>query len=110
MKKFLLAFLVVVSLDASSQVYNNEWIDYSRTYYKFKITSSGIFPAGLYRINQPALVTLGIGSTPAEHFQLWRNGKQIPIYTSVASGAMGASDYIEFWGVMNQGDEDSVLY
>ncbi len=105
MKKFLLPILLFTSLLAQSQVYNNEWINYNRTYYKFKVGATG-----LHRISQPALASLGIGSTPAEQFQLWRNGQQIPVYTSVQTGPMGGSDYIEFWGEMNDGKPDSVLY
>ncbi len=105
MKKFLLPFLILVSFCANSQNYNNEWINYGNTYYKFRIGATG-----LYRISQPTLVSMGIGSTPAEHFQLWRNGQQVPVYTTVQTGAMGAGDYIEFWGEMNDGKPDNILY
>lgn len=105
MKKFLLPLFLFAGLLANSQTYNNEWINYNLTYYKFKIGATG-----LYRINQPVLATLGIGNTPAEHFQLWRNGQQIPLYTTVQTGAMGAADYIEFWGEMNDGKPDNILY
>ena len=88
-----------------AQVYNNEWIDYSKTYYKFKVGKTG-----LYRISQSVLSAAGLGNTSADYFQLWKNGKQIPIYTSVSSGTFSASDYIEFWGEMNDGKPDRELY
>src|SRR6185369_10047753 len=105
MKRFLLLLLILADLHANSQVYNNEWINYSQTYYKFKVGATG-----LYRISQPALSSIGLGSTPAELFKLWRNGKEIPVYTTVATGSMGESDYIEFWGEMNDGKPDLPLY
>jgi hypothetical protein len=105
MKRFLLLLLTCFTLAAKAQVYNNEWIDYSKTYYKFKVGATG-----LYRITQPSLATIGLGATPAQHFQLWRNGQEIPIYTSVQTGAMGAADYIEFWGEMNDGKPDNIMY
>ena len=105
MKKLLLGLLLITSFAAKAQVYNNEWIDYSRAYYKFKIGKTG-----LYRINQSVLSSVGLGTTPAEHFQVWRNGKQIPIYTSIPSGNLSGSDYIEFWGEMNDGKPDRELY
>lgn len=105
MKKFLLTLSIFVSVLAQSQTYNNEWIDYSKTYYKFKV-----WVTGLYRINQPALNAMGLGAVPAEQFQLWRNGEQVPLYTSVQTGTMGASDYIEFWGEMADGKPDKALY
>ncbi len=105
MKRFLLCLLIACSFIAKAQVYNNEWIDYSRTYYKCKVAKTG-----LYRISQSTLSTAGLGSAAAQDFQLWRNGVQIPIFTSVPTGNFGASDYIEFWGEMNDGKPDKALY
>ena len=103
MKRILLTLLVVIpGLLAKAQAqfpYNNEWIDYSKTYYKFPVSKTG-----LYRISQAALNTAGIGSTPAEHFQLWRNGRQVALYTSVPSGVLGAGDFIEFRDLCNHGN------
>ena len=109
MKRILLILLVAFSgLLARAQAqfpYNNEWIDYNKTYYKFPVGKTGI-----YRISQATLNGAGIGSTPAEHFQLWRNGREVPLYTSVPSGLLGAGDFIEFWGERNDGLPDSTLY
>lgn len=104
MKRILLLLLTYWALSAQAQ-YNNEWIDYNKTYYKFKVATTGLF-----RINQPLLASLGLGGTNADHFQLWRNGKQIPIYTSVQNALLSSSDYIEFWGEMNDGKPDKPLY
>ncbi len=105
MKRILSVLLLSISLYSQAQVYNNEWIDYSKTYYKFKIAETR-----LYRIPQPTLASLGLDTVQAQNFQLWRNGKEIPLYTSVQTGAMSASDYIEFWGEMNDGKPDNALY
>ncbi|MFC0771680.1 putative type IX secretion system sortase PorU2 [Terrimonas alba] len=105
MKRILLLLLTIASLHAGAQVYNNEWIDYNKTYYKFKVGSTG-----LYRINQTSLASIGLDNTNADHFQLWRNGKEIPLYTSVQNGPLGANGYIEFWGEMNDGKADLPLY
>ena len=103
MKKIFTIVLLLVSLGLTAQSYNNEWIDYSKTYYKFKLATTG-----LYRISQSLLASAGLGGVPAQNFQLFRNGEEVPIYTSVASGPLGGSDYIEFWGKMNDGVPDSV--
>lgn len=105
MKRFLLLLFILAGFAVHSQVYNNEWIDYSKTYYKFKVGATG-----LYRISQPTLSSIGLGSTAAQDFQLWRNGKEVPLYTTVQTGAMGTADYIEFWGEMNDGKPDNELY
>lgn len=85
--------------------YNNEWINYSRTYYKFSIAAPGI-----YRIPKSTLDAAGLGNTLAQHFQLWRNGSEVPLYTSVTSGTLGTNDYIEFFGTRNDGMPDKALY
>ncbi|HEX2627983.1 MAG TPA: C25 family cysteine peptidase, partial [Chitinophagaceae bacterium] len=105
MKRSLFILLLLAGLKSYSQPFNNEWIDYSKTYYKFKVGANG-----LYRITQPALTGLSLQNIPAEQFQLWRNGEQVPLYTSVATGALGAGDYIEFWGEMNDGKPDNIMY
>lgn len=105
MKKLLFIWLLgLISLQVQSQ-YNNEWIDYSKTYYKFKVGATG-----LYRIPQTVLASAGLGNTDASQFQLWRNGQRVGIYTSVASGLIPAGGYIEFWGEKNDGLPDRALY
>lgn len=106
MKKCLsLAILLWCGVFAMAQPLGNEWIDYSKSYYKFKIGSTG-----LYRINQATLVTAGLGNVKAEEFQLWRNGVQVPLRTSITTGLLQTGDYIEFWGQMNDGKFDKLLY
>jgi hypothetical protein len=104
MRRLLYIILVFVSSSAMAQL-GNSWIDYNKTYYKFQVANDG-----LYRINQPALAAAGLSTIPAENFQLWRNGQQVRIYTSTPAGAMGASDYIDFWGQRNDGKPDTKLY
>src|ERR1700744_3303560 len=105
MKNFFTIVLLLSALGLSAQTYNNEWIDFSKTYYKFKVGVNG-----LYRIPQSVLANAGLGSVPVQNFQLFRNGQEVPIYTSAASGVLGSSDYIEFWGQMNDGAADAPLY
>src|SRR5688572_18610765 len=105
MKKLLFCYILLSGLVSHGQMYNNEWIDHNKTYYKFKSTITG-----LHRISQAALNAAGLGSVPAEHFQLWRNGQELPLHITVSGGALGASDYIEFWGEMNDGKPDRYLY
>jgi len=105
MKKSLLLLLLVLPLMVFAQPFNNEWIEPGRTYYKFKLAKTG-----LYRVYGSLLAANGLGAAPADRLQLWRNGKEIPIYTSVTGAALGVNDYIEFWGEMNDGKPDNELY
>jgi hypothetical protein len=105
MRKILLVCFVFISSAVFAQPYSNSWIDYSKIYYKFKVGKTG-----LYRIQQSTLNSIGLGDTPAEQFQLWRNGEEVSIYTSTATGPLASSGYIEFWGLMNDGKMDTKLY
>ncbi|MES2774590.1 MAG: C25 family cysteine peptidase [Bacteroidota bacterium] len=104
MKKLIFACCLLACVSSQAQL-NNEWIDYSKTYYKFRIGKNG-----LVRLTQPTLQANSMGSIPAQNFQLWRNGVQVPVFTSVTSGVFGSSDYIEFYGTMNDGKPDKSLY
>jgi len=103
MKRIILLLLTAFSMSAGAQSYNNEWIDYSKTYYKFRIGVSGI-----YRINQAALASIGLDNVNADNFQLWRNGEQVPIYTSTQNAPLGGGGYVEFWAENNDGKPDKL--
>lgn len=105
MKRLFTIVFLLMSLGMSAQTYNNEWIDFSKTYYKFKVGATG-----LYRIPQSVLAAAGLGNTPVQYFQLFRNGQEVPLYTTNPSGVMGSGDYVEFWGRINDGAPDVPLY
>lgn len=105
MKKIIFPLLLLIlAVTAKSQL-NNSWIDYNKTYYKFRLAKDT-----LCRIPQSTLVALGLGSVNADHFQLWRNGQEVRLYTSVSGAPLGTLDFIEFWGEMNDGKPDNQLY
>lgn len=112
----LLISILLVSSFAFAQSFHNEWIDYSKTYYKFKLFGFGTdavgspVTKGMVRIPYTSLASAGLSAIPAEQFQLWRDGQQVPVYTSKSSGALASGDYIEFWGEINNGKLDKELY
>ena len=84
MPRILLQFICAITFyllanlgQVKAQSYQNEWIKYGLTYFKFKISQDG-----LYRIDQPTLARLGLSQVPVAQFSLWRNGIEIPLYTS----------------------------
>lgn len=106
MKKGLILVLLCAGIWGRTDAQlNNEWIDYSKTYYKFKLASNG-----LYRIPFTTLQQAGLSNVPMEQFQLFRNGQEVPLVTSKASGLPGATDFIEFYGKMNDGRQDAAFY
>lgn len=105
MKHILIIILFFSGWSATAQPYQNSWIKYGRPYYKFSVIEEGV-----YRIPQSVLQSAGLGNTPAEQFQLWRNGEEQPIYISKQTGTLGPGDFIEFYGVLNDGKPDNKLY
>ncbi len=103
--KRLLLFVFVLAYSTGYAQSSNNWVDFGKTYYKFQVGKDS-----LYRISQSTLNGLGLGNIPAEQFQLWRNGEEQILYTTKPSGILGSSDYIEFWGRMNDGKMDTKLY
>ncbi|PZF72348.1 putative type IX secretion system sortase PorU2 [Taibaiella soli] len=101
---FFIAGLLGIS-QAYAQQYGNEWIDYSKTYYKFRVGKNGIF-----RIYKAALDAAGVPvGTPGSQFVLYSRGQQIPIYVTT-DNTFSTNDYIEFYGKMNDGKQDTELY
>ncbi len=106
MRIFLLLLLMVTEmLPSNGQPYGNEWIDHSKTYFKFPVRENRFF-----RIPVATLTAHGLAGTPAEHFQLWRDGTEVPIFTSVASGPLPANGFIEFFGSPLTGADEKELY
>ena len=105
MKKLFTLILLLYGFCSYAQLYNNEWIDFSKTYYKFKTDRTG-----LLRIPQATLAGIGLGATPSEQLKLWRNGQEVPLYSSIPSGILPSDGYIEFWAQANDGKADRPLY
>ncbi len=117
MKYFFTLFIFYCCFGtAKAQPYNNNWINYSKTYFKFRVGPFGYdivnapIKKGIVRINQPTIAAAGLSGTPAEQFQLWSNGIQQPIYVSKTTGIFGSSDYIEFYGEIANGTIDREFY
>jgi hypothetical protein len=104
MNRILTLLLILCGFTAAGQ-YNNEWIRFNQPYFKIKVAAKG-----LYRIPKSTLDAAGIGNTSAEYFELWKNGKAVPFYTTSSSGELAANGYIEFWGEGNDGTADKPLY
>lgn len=105
MKRIFTLLLMLAALSVAAQSYNNEWIKFNQTYYKFKVAKEG-----LLRISKATLDAAGLGSTQVQNFELWRNGVKVPFYPSVANGTLPAGGYLEFWGQPNDGKPDRAMY
>jgi len=90
----------------SADNYGNEWIDFPKTYYKFRVWKDG-----LYRIPYATLQSAGINETElvGNNIKLFRNGDEVPLYVS-NNGQLTSSDNIEFYGFKNDGRPDTELF
>ncbi|MEO5644527.1 MAG: C25 family cysteine peptidase [Bacteroidia bacterium] len=107
---FVVSFFICIS--APAQGYGNEWIVYSQKYLKIKVGSDGI-----YRIDSAALsnamnaVGASLNGFDPGYFQLFHNGQEEYIYIQGESdGTFDGTDFLEFYGVHNDGSKDSALY
>ncbi|MBI4929964.1 MAG: hypothetical protein HY841_04315 [Bacteroidetes bacterium] len=91
------------------QIYWNEWINFSQTYYKIPIAKNGI-----YRLDFQTLSNAGINplTKDSRNFQIFFRGQEQYIYVEDKNGndTLDTNDYIEFYGQKNDGSLDSVLY
>ena len=82
----------------------NEWIDYSKTYYKIKVAEDGV-----YRIDANTLADAGLTNPTGTNLRLYHLGQQVPIYVTT-DGMLGGGDFVEFIGRKNRGELDRSLY
>ena len=104
----LICILFLNCFQNKAQTFGNEWINYSQNYYKFPITSTGVF-----RINHTALQNAGIpiATLNPKNIQIFGRGKEVPLYIEgEADGVFNASDFIEFFAEKNDGWFDSLAY
>lgn len=109
MKRILLIFILYfLPFQIYSQVNGNEWIDYTQSYYKFKIAKTGV-----YKLDYSALTAAGIDFTniTPDRFQVFGKQQQIPIYIVDGNdNSFDSGDYILFYAQKNDGWLDSLLY
>lgn len=99
-----ICYLIVIGqLAAQNTAPSNAWIDYSKTYHKIKVGKEGI-----YRVPKATLQAAGLPLVGAQ-FVLLNKGREVPLYVT-NNGDLADGDYIEFYGVPNDGEVDLPLY
>ncbi len=111
-KVFGLGLCLFFSAQAIAQPYGNEWIDYSRTYFKIRVTENGFYRIDFNQLSQAlAQSGLSISQIPRRSYQIHYRGKEQAIYVpGQASLPLTTTDFIEFYGKRNDAAQDSLLY
>ncbi len=105
MRSLIIAILLFVTTMVVAQPYGNEWVDFSKNYYKIPTWTNRV-----YRVTQPSLFAVGLPTTTlGSELRLYKNGVQIPILVST-NGTFGVNDYIEFMGARADGILDKELF
>lgn len=113
MRLVLIFNFLFVAISASAQMWNgvdtlygNEWIDFSKTYFKIRVADDGI-----YRISAQTLTDAGfpLGTVPGSQFRLYRYGMQEPMFTTTED-LFSTQDYLEFFGEKNRDALDRHLF
>lgn len=110
--KQLLPFIILISsvLHLQAQLYGNEWIeDYTKPYFKIEVSADGIYRIPYATLASPSVFGNTLGSLNLNTLVLYHNGQKVPIYISTNAN-FGTGDYIEFYGLKNRGEMDSLLY
>ena len=100
--------LLFSTIDAFSQSYGNEWINYNQKYYSFNI-----FKTGIYKLDYTTLSNSGIpiSTFTSSNIQLFGKEREVPLYISDGGdSSIDPGDYILFYAEKNDGWLDSTLY
>ena len=88
--------------------YANDWIKFGQPYFKIKTGETGV-----YRLSYSQLADAGAdfaNSSPA-NFKLYHRGFEVALKVhSQADDTFDPGDYIEFFGIKNDGFQDASLY
>lgn len=107
----ILFFLLLIfnSFVYMAQNYGNEWINYSQQYFAIPVVQNSI-----YRINQEFLQQSGI---PVEtlnvgQYKIYGKQQEVPLWVNDldSNGVLDPGEFIEFFGYINDGWLDSLLY
>lgn len=108
-RKLIILTLFVSAIAAKAQTpYGNDWINFSQSYYKIKVSKKGIYRLNYNMLNQKIS---NLNTINPKNFQLFKNGKEVAIYVQGESdNSFDNTDFIEFYGEGNDGKLDKDLY
>ncbi len=101
---------IIGNLYSQNLRYGNEWIDFSKRYFKIRVTSEGMYRINYSDFTNAGITAAEIGQIKPDNFQIFYQGNEQPIFVSATGSSLGSNDYIEFYGNKNDGLLDKVLY
>lgn len=114
MRKILMLFLVMIGGKLAAQPYGNSWIGFdaaqpysTQQYWKIKVWKDGMYrikPGELFAAQFPQAVD------PRTIQVFYKGVEQFVFINGENDGTLDPTDFIEFYGVRNNGSFDSLLY
>ncbi len=107
MRKWLSTLFLLPSL-VFAQPYGNEWIDFTKEYYKLSVAADGIYRVGFNDLNNAGFP---VTSIDPRRIQLFHRGVEVAInIEGQGDASFDPADFIEFYGQKNDGTVDEELY
>ncbi|SFB54461.1 putative type IX secretion system sortase PorU2 [Algoriphagus aquimarinus] len=106
--RLLFVFLALLMLANVSLAQQAVWYNYDQTYYKIPTATDGI-----HRISATTLSNSGINLSTLDpkNIRLYHRGKEVAIHIEGENdGRFDTGDYIDFFGMRNDGTLDKLLY
>lgn len=100
----LIVFFAIIIAKAQDPI----WYDYSLTYYKIPTAQDGI-----YRVSADVLQASGLNLSTLDPrmIRVFHRGKEVAIHVEGENdGKVDPQDYIDFYGIRNDGELDKKLY
>src|SRR5689334_13249676 len=107
MRHFVIVFLIVIcSVPACAQP-GNEWINFNQPYYKIPTAQNAI-----YKLTYSNLVAAGVPpAIDPQSIRIYHRGIEQAIYVQGENdGVLNNTDFVEFYGLKNDGTADQELY
>ncbi|MBI1267491.1 MAG: hypothetical protein GC193_08690 [Cryomorphaceae bacterium] len=107
MRLFLLFVVTLFTLQSQAQ-FANDWVDYSRQYWKFQIAQSGI-----YKVTYSQLLQAGfpVNTVNPSDIRFYARGQEVDVRAHVTDdGSFDVGDYFEIYALKNDGWLDAQIY
>lgn len=105
-KQLFFLLLLTLSHFVSCQDFGDEWINRSQPYFKIKVAEEGLYKLSYELLKQQAPSSF----LQSNKLQVWHRGVQQAIAVHAHGDLLQADDYVAFYGIKNNGEQDSLLY
>ena len=106
-KFFLIFIFLFLCKGLLGQDFGQKWINPDQQYVKIQITENG-----LYKISYNLLKAHNLSQDffQTKNLQLWHRGKQQNLFIHSSSEVLLEGDFLMFYGIRNNGEQDAQLY